>query len=94
MTQQAATFEDNSASETHETDHFTLVVDLDERGSFRAHVENAKGDSIFDFTNEDDGELWLVEWGYMDHARDASGLLSYLQAMDIVGDGATMAVKG
>lgn len=94
MTQQAATFEGNSDSEANETGHLTLVVDLDERGSFRAHVENAKGDLIFDFTNEDDGGLWLVEFGYMDHARDTDGLLSYLQAMDIVDSDATMTLQG
>ncbi len=78
----------------------TLVVDLDERGSFRAHVEDADGKSIFDFSNEDeDGNpcedgLWLIEFGYMSHARDATGLLEYLQEVGIAGSNASMSVEG
>ena len=88
---------DLEASENH---RLTLVVDLDERGRFRAHVENDKGKSIFDFSNEDeegapseDG-LWLVEFGYMRHARDAHGLLEYLQEMGLAGSNASMSVEG
>lgn len=63
----------------------TLVVDLDERGIFKAHVENHKGESIFEFSNEDDNGnpsddgLWLVTAGYMHHGRDTRGLLEYLR---------------
>ena len=45
----------------------TLAVDLDERGSFRAHVENANGECLFDFSNEDESGwpsedgLWLED---------------------------------
>lgn len=78
----------------------SLVVDLDERGSFRAHVENALGRSIYEFSNEDpetghpdeDG-LWLVEFGFMRHARDTDGLLNYLQSMGIVGASATLVIQ-
>lgn len=78
----------------------TLVVDLDERGSFRAHVENANGECLFDFSNEDESGwpsedgLWLVVDGYMRHNRDADGLLEYLQSMGIAEPGATMSVQG
>ncbi|WP_163056692.1 hypothetical protein [Acidithiobacillus ferrooxidans] len=67
----------------------TMVVDLDERGSFKAHVENYTGDSIFEFSNEDehgnpnDDGVWPVTAGYMRHNRDTRGLLSYLR--EIVG---------
>jgi len=73
-----------------------LVVDLDERGVFSAHVETENGQSIFDFTNlqsfdpeaegDDaaDDELWLITDGWMKHGRDATGLLEYLHAMGIV----------
>lgn len=78
----------------------SLVVDLDERGSFRVHVENCLGRSIYEFSNEDpetgqpdaDG-LWLVEFGFMRHARDTDGLLDYLRTMGIVGASATLVIE-
>lgn len=90
---------------THETparladDHLTMVVDLDERGCFRAHVENANGKTLFEFSNEDDDEeceggLWLVDMGYMRHARDEAGLLDYMRAMGMVGANSSMTVQG
>ena len=72
-----------------------LVVDLDERGVFSAHVETENGQSIFEFTNlqsfdpESEGddaaddEIWLITDGWMKHGRDATGLLEYLQEMGI-----------
>lgn len=63
-----------------------LVVDLDERGWFKAHVESQNGKTVFQFSNEDetgwpsqDG-LWLIEDGFMRHGRDTDGLLSYLKS--------------
>lgn len=78
----------------------TLVVDLDERGGFCAHVEDAKGKSIYQFDNYDDetgwpnGSVWLIEDGFMRHGRDAEGLLTYLQSMGLAGPSATMTVQG
>ncbi|CAN7648091.1 hypothetical protein LJR129_005047 [Acidovorax sp. LjRoot129] len=75
-----------------------LVVDLDERGSFRAHVETSSGKSVFSFSNEcEDGStdvLWLVDIGYMRHARDVDGLLDYLQSAGLVGANATLTLEG
>lgn len=78
----------------------TLVVDLDERGSFRAHVENINGKVVFSFDNEDeetgwpseDG-LWLVELGYMRHNRDTNGLLSYMQSIGLARPTATLTLQ-
>lgn len=90
----------NRDLETAASHRLTLVVDLDERGIIRAHVENEVGNSIFDFSNEDeDGApsedgLWLIEFGYMRHARDALGLLEYLQEMGLAESCATMSVEG
>lgn len=75
----------------------TLVVDLDERGSFNAHVENQNGRTVYSFSNEDeetgwpseDG-LWLVEDGFMRHGRDTEGLLKYLKSAGIAKPAATM----
>lgn len=79
----------------------TLIVDLDERGWFKAHVENQNGKTIYRFSNEDeetgwpseDG-LWIVEDGFMRHGRDSHGLLKYLQQMGIAKPTATMRVEG
>lgn len=78
-----------------------LVIDLDERGSFKGHVEDPQGHSIFEFSNEEEASrwpnemgLWLIEDGYMSHGRDVDGLRSYLQDMDIMPTGATLVVQG
>jgi regulation of enolase protein 1 (concanavalin A-like superfamily) len=78
----------------------TLIVDLDERGWFKAHVEDQDGKIVFEFSNEDetgwpseDG-LWLVEAGFMRHVRDADGLLEYLKDVGIAKPTATMRVEG
>lgn len=79
----------------------SLVIDLDERGVFKAHVENQNGRTVFEFSNEDedtgwpsDDGLWLVEDGFMRHGRDTSGLLQYLQSIGIARPTATMYCVG
>lgn len=78
----------------------TLVVDLDERGIFKAHVENHTGNSIFEFSNEDENGnpsedgLWLVTDGYMRHGRDANGLLEYLRETGLATSKNTISVLG
>jgi hypothetical protein len=78
-----------------------LVVDRDERGSFRAHVENQNGKSVFEFSNEDpdtgwptDEGLWLINDGFMKHGRDTKGLLTYLQSIGVAKAGASLEVGG
>jgi len=86
---------------------FTLVVDADERGEFRAHVENPKGFEVFEYSNrevsEDDdtgetferfGEIWLVEAGYMRHGRDTAGLHDYLVQIGVMAPSATLRLQG
>ncbi len=74
---------------THPDRHH-LVVDLDERGSFKAHVEDGAGQSVFEFSNEgengwpDEDGLWLINDGYMKHKTDVSGLREYLVAMQFM----------
>lgn len=66
-----------------------MVIDLDERGSFRGHVEDQKGRTVFEFSNEDENGwpdengFWLVEGGFMKHGRDVDGLHEYLVQMGI-----------
>jgi len=78
-----------------------LVVDIDERGWFKAHVDNQNSKTVFEFSNEDEETgwpseegLWLVEDGFMKHGRDAAGLLDYLMSIGIANSRATMRVAG
>ncbi|GIK44953.1 MAG: hypothetical protein BroJett012_08560 [Betaproteobacteria bacterium] len=71
------------------------VIDLDERGLFKAHVENQNGKEIFSLSNEDEGgwpggDLDLIEDGYMRHARDVRGLHEYLQEVGLAGPRSTL----
>lgn len=71
----------------------SYVIDLDERGMFYAHVEDAAGNCLFEVSNEDPetkwplDSLWLVEDGFMRHSRDTRGLLKYLEQHNIAGPG-------
>lgn len=80
--------------------NFVLIVDLDERGSFKAHVENQNGKTVFEFSNEDETGwpseegLWLIADGFMSHGRDGAGLLDYLLSVGIAKPVATLLVLG
>ncbi len=68
---------------------YRYVIDLNERGEFRAHVEDPAGQSIYDIDNdgmnqEGPGGLWLVEEGFIKSIDDISGLEKYLHDMNII----------
>jgi hypothetical protein len=71
---------------------FTYHIDLNERGSFQAHVEDYSGNVVFEFSNADseDGTLSLVEDGYMRHIEDVSGLEKYLISLGILPKNASL----
>jgi rubrerythrin len=84
---------------------YLYLIDLDERGSFRAHVEDAKtGKIVFEFSNEEEviddegnptgemeqGEIGMVRDGYMKHAKDIVGLEEYLIDMKIIPAGSQL----
>lgn len=70
------------------------VIDLNERGYFRAHVEDAGGTVVFDCNNEDRddegnvefGELWLTVDGFMRHVEDTTGLTDYLRSLGVIAE--------
>ena len=66
--------------------HYTYTVDLNERGIFKAHVDDADDNTVFSLSNEDseDGELDLIRDGYMKHTEDKDGLLQYLGMVGII----------
>lgn len=78
--------------------NYKFVVDLNERGSFRAHVEDPEGKPMFDISNEsknedgttEEGDLWLIEDGFMKNIDDMKGLLKYLKEQELVPEHATL----
>ncbi len=83
------------------TQQLAMVVDLNERGSFQAHVEDEKGKTVFSFSNEDeetgwpseDG-LWLVTDGFMDHCLDVDGLHQYMLETGFAKPGSCIRMEG
>ena len=77
---------------------YMYVIDLDERGYFSAHVTDAETEQeiIFEFNNDDseDGQLWLVEDGFIKHTKDFNGLFHYLVYMDILSEDDELMFRG
>ena len=69
----------------------TYVVDLDERGEFRATLYD--GDT--DIASIETGDLeWLVENYGVRHGRDAQGLKDYYVALGVMDDCDTLEISG
>lgn len=63
---------------------YHYIIDLNERGIFKCHVENAEtGKIIWEANNEEseDGSFWPVEDGFMKNTKDMNGLWDYLVNM-------------
>ena len=65
-----------------EVEPFEYVIDLDERGEFKATVYNDKGVQVFEINGFD-----LFDDGYMKHKEDIDGLKAYLVGLCIMQDG-------
>ena len=77
---------------------FYRIVDLDERGLYRAHIEDEEGRIVFEYSNEEEvfddegeptgeviyGEIPMIADGYMKHKDDIEGLENYLKEMEII----------
>jgi len=87
--------EDKEASEYRNT-RLLMIVDLDERGVFKAHVDDMEGNTILTLSNEEDedGELSLVRDGFIKHPRDTEGLLIYLKEMGMAPGPASLEIQG
>jgi hypothetical protein len=58
---------------------FGYVVNLNERGSFYADVRDLDDKTLYEVkSNDEDGEIFEVESGFMKHAQDIKGLLEHL----------------
>lgn len=66
------------------------VIDLNERGEYRCHVENCNGLTVWQAETDDSGEFWPVKDGFMCHTSDMSGLTEYLADMRIIPAGSTI----
>jgi len=64
--------EDEDAERTYE-----YVIDLDERGDFRAHIEDSDGDVVYEIDGLDD-LMSIIEDGFMKNKNDTDGLLQHL----------------
>jgi hypothetical protein len=78
---------------------YHFIIDLDERGTFKAHVEHSEtGEIIFELNNEDeDGNcepLRIVEDGFMDNIKDMNGLHGYLGGIDLINPEDKIIYKG
>ena len=61
---------------------------MDERGTYKAHVEDSVGKIIYEISNEDEegntSPLWLIEDGFIKNTRDMGGLAKYLSELKIM----------
>jgi hypothetical protein len=76
---------------------YYYIVDLDERGTYKSHVEHSlTGEVIFEITNEDteSGQIPLIEDGFMKNTRDMDGLNKILVDLGIILTGAKIVYKG
>lgn len=78
---------------------YYYIVDLDERGIYKAHVEEAETHrTIYYISNEDeDGNispLWIVEDGFMKNTQDMDGLWTYLQESSLIPFKSKLIYKG
>ena len=82
---------------------FTYQIDLDERGVFKAHVDDPDGKTVYSISNEDedpetgetsDGETPEVRDGFMKHGRDVKGLEQHLKELGVIPKDANLEISG
>ena len=77
--------------------NYLFIVDLDERGIFKCHIENQKSSRVVwqaDNEEEEDGSFWPIECGYMKNTKDMDGLTEHLLDMGVIKSGATIKYMG
>lgn len=77
---------EDDIDEMEEPTEYQYVVDLDERGEFKAHVEDFRGATVWE------GDIpEMVEDGFMKHNKDVGGLEEYLKEHGILPGDASIA---
>jgi hypothetical protein len=83
-----------SAVDSESAPSFYRIIDLNERGQYKAHIVDQDGHSIYQYDNDDEEgnptSLWLVEDGFMQNSEDLPGLLKYLIELKILPENATL----
>jgi hypothetical protein len=78
------------SEEAIDSDAYTLIVDLDERGEYQCHVENCDGDVVWECGTED--AISLVDDGFLPCVPHecVEDVLEYLQSHNILGENAKL----
>jgi hypothetical protein len=78
------------SEEAIDSDAFTLVVDLDERGEYKCHVENCDEDVVWECGTED--AMSLVDDGFLPCVPHecVEDVLEYLQSHNVLGENAKL----
>lgn len=69
---------------------YVYVINLDERGEFYADVRKGgeQGKTVFEIrSDEETGEVSLIEDGFMKHKKDLRGLAAYMADLKIMKPG-------
>ena len=85
-----AEWNEYESGEEKDYNAFTLIVDLDERGEYRCHVENCDDDVVWECETKD--AISLVEDGFLPCVPHecVDDLLEYLQSHNILGENAKL----
>lgn len=81
--------EDEPDYDEDEMNTYEYVIDLDERGDFKAHVEDYEGDTVFEIDGMDD-LMSIIDDGFMKDKDDTDGLLKHLQEIGELGKDAIL----
>lgn len=74
---------------------YVYVVNLDERGEFRADVRNARtGETVYEIESDEDGSIEPITDGNMVHKDDLEGLKKYLVSIKIIEDDSALCRVG
>ena len=82
------------SEEAIDSDAYTLIVDLDERGEYKCHIENCDEDVVWECGTED--AMSLVEDGFLPCVPHecVEDVLEYLQSHNILGENSKLTYSG
>jgi hypothetical protein len=82
------------SEEAIDSDAFTLIVDLDERGEYQCHVENCEENVVWECGTED--AISLVDDGFLPCIPHecVEDVLEYLQSHKILGENSKLTYSG
>lgn len=69
---------------------FGFYINLNERGSFYGDLRNMDGTTVLEIKSNDDGEIDLIEDGYLKHNQDLAGIAEYAVTVGLIPAGASV----